>query len=486
MRLIKLKQENRMYLLLFLLCIFKFMLFGFSYFPILDDFIQYDGYRMYGDLKYVYFGIGTIATRPLASVLDPLFWGAMPKWMALFIVTLFHYLSCVLFYKTAKELNITLGPIFGVIYLLMPVMAESTYWLSASTRIVAGLLLSSGSFYFLARFIKNNKNSEIFGFWILSFLSCGFYETAIAFSSAGLLLLMLYFRKRIRKKWVFVIPFANCAAFSGIYASLSHVGAMGNRAQGFDIAEIFKAEKFTQFFTQTAEIFSKGFFELTKASFLKGLTSLLNGRAYGALIFLCIVIFSCACVFKPQKSEGKKLSVMAFALIMFFVPLFAYFLPSEMWLTFRSFGFSVFALALFSERLISCAKSKTVAGVLCAFLSFTFTVGSVGAYCTYKEVSEQDVKICKKIVSVLDENVLSGEKEAVIVLKKNPGSEHLFYKDFVKSVFYEDWSLTGAVRSVSGNIKIKKITPVSENSDFNKENKQIIYIDENFDVRGEK
>ena len=485
MKSIKLKQENRLYLLLFLLCVLKFMLFNFSYFPVLDDFIQYDGYRMYDDLSYVYFGIGTIATRPIASLLDPLFWGAIDGRFALFIITLMHFFSCVIFYKTAKKLDIALSPVFGVIYLTVPVMAESAYWLSASTRVVTGLLFSSGSFYFLAKHIKNGKKSEIFAFWLLSFLSCGFYESALAFSSAGMLILMFYFRKKIKKKWIFIIPFANCASFCGIYASLSKIGAMGNRARNFSLSALFGNEKISEFFVQTGEFFTKGILGLTKLSFGEGIRNLLSGRAYGAFIFLCIIVLSCAFLYKPQKSEGKKLSAIFFGFLMFFVPLFVNFLPEEMWLTFRSFGFSVFALALISERLISFSKSRFCVGIISAFLAVLFTVGSVGEYSVYKKVSEKDIKLCEKIVSVLEPDVLEGKKEAIVILEKIPSEELLFYKDNVKSVFYEDWSLTGVVRSVADNIKIKKITPVRKENADSFENKQVIYIDENFDVKGE-
>ena len=173
------------------------MLFGFSYFPILDDFIQYDGYRMYNDLNYVYFGIGTVSTRPLASILDPVFWGAMPKGFALFVITLLHYFSCVFFYESAKKLDAQLSPVFGIIYLMIPVMAESTYWLSASTRVVCGLFFASMAMYFLSDYIKKAKKMYIAAFWVLSFLSCGFYEAALLFSSAGMLFLMICFRKKI-------------------------------------------------------------------------------------------------------------------------------------------------------------------------------------------------------------------------------------------------------------------------------------------------
>ena len=176
---------------------------------------------------------------------------------------------------------------------------------------------------------------------------------------------------------------------------------------------------------------------------------------------------------------------MLFAVVMFFVPLLVNFLPSEMWLTFRSFGFSVFALALFLDRLLCLAKGRFAVGAVSCVLAFLFTVGSIGEYSFYKEVSEQDLRLCQSIVSVLEEDVLSGEKEAVVVLKKIPSCDYLFYKDHIKSVFFEDWSLTGAVRSVAKNIKIKKITPIKEGVDFKKEDKQIIYIDENFDAKGE-
>ena len=478
MKALNLKENTKLYILLFSLCLLKFLLYGFGYFPVLDDFIQYEGYRLYDSLKHVYFGIGTIATRPLASLLDPFFWGAIGKSTSLFIITVMHFFSAVFFYKAAENLDIKLTPVFGIIYLLIPFGAESFYWLSASTRVVCGLFFSSLGIYYLCRYVKTKKRIFILGFWFFAFISGGFYEAALAFSSAGLFLIMIFCHKRIKDKWVYIIPFANGAALCGVYAALSGIGAMGSRAQGFNIKGIFSLDKLSAFFAQLGESINLGIFELTKNSFLKGFEALFCGRAWAFCVFLLIVACSVCFLFIKKVESGKKLLPICFSILMFFASLCVNFLAEEMWITFRSLGFSIFGLALFCDRIISCMKGNYPKVLVAAILAFIFSIGSVGEYSVYKDVSEKDVLLCHQIYEKLDSSVLSGEKEAVVVKKNMPKTKQtVFYKDHVKSVFYTDWSLTGGVRAAGKNIKIKKITPVLAGEEFNKENKQIIYLD---------
>lgn len=475
-----------LFTLLFLVCMLKYSVFGFHYFPVLDDFIQYDGYPLYDSLSYVYFYIGTIATRPLAAILDPLLWGALSGGISLFIITVMHFFSAVFFYKAAEKLGIILSSVFGIIYLLLPLGFESFYWLSASTRVVCGLFFSSAGIFFLADFISSGGKSRIFGFWLFTLLSGGFYEAALAFSCSCSLLIMIFFRKKIRQKWVFAIPFANGAVLCGIYSALSNVGMMGSRAESFSVGSLFTLSKISSFFSQLKESLSVGIFELTKNSFLSGINVLLCGKLLPA--FLLIVFFAVSLCFFIKKRETVKSSayVFIFAAIMFFAPLAVNFLAEEVWITFRSLGFSIFAIALFADRLISLIGKNSLTGIISAVFAFAFLVCSAGEYCSYKTVSEFDVSLSKKIYEQLDNDVLSGEKETVVIFDKFPDAfnKTVLYKDHVKSVVFEDWSLTGAVRAQGSNIKIKKVTPLDNDGKFEKDNVQIIYADENFNIKG--
>ena len=133
-----------------------YLYYGFLYLPILDDYIQYGAYPLYENLSYVYCSIGTLSVRPLANLLDPLFWGhfwQVPG-LALFIVTLLHLVTCLLFYKISQLISLPLSPLFFVIFLLAPLGMEGRYWLSASSRLVVGLFFAALSLWVSAIFLS--------------------------------------------------------------------------------------------------------------------------------------------------------------------------------------------------------------------------------------------------------------------------------------------------------------------------------------------
>lgn len=489
MKALKINNETKKYTILFLLVMAKYMLFGFRYFPILDDFIQYDGYKLYNDLRYVYFGIGTIATRQAASLLDPAFWGVLPKGFSLFLITVLHYFSAVFFERALKKFDINLSYIFFVIFLLIPIGFESFYWLSASTRIVCGLFFAIVGFYFLATYIKSKKAKFLALFWTFSFISCGFYEASLVFSFVTSYFLMLVFSKEIKRKWIFIIPIVNTVAMAGIYAGLSGVGAMGSRASAFSIETLLTGEKITEFFVQLKEIITSGFFTLSIRAFGVGLGEMFCGKATYALLFFAIVAVASAFLFIKEKNTKKSKEAypafaLVFALVLIIAPLLVNFLSEEMWLTYRSIGFSIVGLALFCDRIFVYLKSRRLCAWVSFFLAVFFCVGSVGEHSLYKEVSEKDVALCKMIYENTDESVRRGEKEAICVLPYEIKQDGVFYKDHIKSVFSSDWALTGAVRAVGENIKIKKVTPIVCGETFSKENVYVIYFDENLQIKG--
>ena len=106
---------------------------------------------------------------------------------------------------------------------------------------------------------------------------------------------------------------------------------------------------------------------------------------------------------------------------------------------------------------------------LCAFLCIT---AAVNEYDVYRRVSTQDITLIEELTSKLDETALRGEKPIQVVLNKPVRTEqNALYKDHVKSVFDADWSLTGALRAQTGNLKPtcllpRQITEETENADL--------------------
>lgn len=122
--------------------ILKIFSMGFTYYPVLDDHIQYGCYPLYEKLSYVLFGIGTAKTRPLAALFDTAVWGSFsPSCVGAFG----DYPTPLFVGKTFRPYP---SPFRHCDYahilrniLLLPLGFEGTYWISASSRLVVGLFL---------------------------------------------------------------------------------------------------------------------------------------------------------------------------------------------------------------------------------------------------------------------------------------------------------------------------------------------------------
>ncbi|MBQ3078238.1 MAG: hypothetical protein IJC43_10300, partial [Clostridia bacterium] len=169
---------------LFLLALLRVSLLGFTYLPLLDDHIQYHNYsRLLGSLPQAIRHLGLLAARPLAGVLDIAFWSHF--WDGLFwAVALLSLLlaGSALLFESLFEALFGPCPWFAVLYLLTPVSFEATYWLSAATRILPGLLLAAAAGHCALRAAEQPV-------WMLGALPCCllaacFYEQCFVLAAA--------------------------------------------------------------------------------------------------------------------------------------------------------------------------------------------------------------------------------------------------------------------------------------------------------------
>ena len=130
---------------LYALALLRFAMLGFSYRPLLDDYIQYYNYaNLMGSLPEVVKTLGLFAARPLAGLADIVVWSHF--WPCLFVaVALLAALltAAALLFERLFDRMVGIGPLFACFFLLLPVNFEATYWLSAATRIVPGLVLAA-------------------------------------------------------------------------------------------------------------------------------------------------------------------------------------------------------------------------------------------------------------------------------------------------------------------------------------------------------
>ncbi len=476
------KTGQKTALVFFAAIIMKYLLFGFHYYPILDDFIQYGGYPLYHDLPHVYFDIGTMATRPFASLLDPILWGKMWGFLGvgLAVITLLHFGAVWLTERTLALCGYQMSPLFWLIVVFLPIGAEGAYWISASSRLVVGWFFAASGLYFLARYLKEKKGLFLCLFLLFHLISYGFYEAVSIFSFLGAYLVILKKRRDAAKaKWLIVVPLVCLFLMLCYYVLASHIGAIGSRVGGFAFAGLFG--KLWDAVYQLGWIFTKGLAESTVKGFYSGLRVLRHSGGLGA-VWLTAAVLICALVYRSgsvkETDGGPKWEFFFCGALLFAAPLAPNVLVETVWLPYRNILISLVGLALMAEPVFRrLVRGNRLKGVVYAAVLLVCLVSWVNEYDTYRRVSEQDVRLAENIAEQLSEEVLSGEKDAVVVLQQPMGTDQVnFYKDHVKSVFDADWSLTGAIRAVTRNVKIHRVTPmIGEETETGAA--QILYMD---------
>ena len=475
----------------FLALLFKVFSAGIAYFPVLDDYIQYGSYPLF-DLKHVLFDIGTISSRPLASFLDPVLWGSFWQhmWIALLIITLLYFLTCLLLDRLLTQEGIKITPVLYSILLLLPITFEGTYWISASSRIVVGMLFAVLATWALKQFLKTDKKWLIPVYGLLCLLSFGFYESVMVFSALLQLFVLIRFvkeKKACKKLWLITIPACLAIVLFVYYRLTANIGALSGRAAGFSVNHL--GERVSALLSQFGYIFSAGLMRTTVVGFFDGLSSLVASPLWGLCIGAIIVGVSAACAFysKKHRLHAKASLCVPLGLALTLLPLLPHLLVQDVWLTYRSVVLCLPGLCILLAPLAVKLLHNRYARMATVFaMVFVFSVGCVNEVQTYKKVHALDNALLTKVISHLDEDVLAGKKDTILVLPHEVAlPQTSYYKDHVKSVFATDWSLTGAARAKVRNNNIRTITPVYSLEHVNTEGKLILHMDTSLHITEE-
>ena len=453
---------------------------GVTYHPILDDYIQYGGYPLYEKLSHVYLNIGTIATRPVAALLDPLLWGRFypDLWIALLIISVAFFIGVKLIASVLERTGIFATPFLYAIVLLIPLGFEGTYWISASSRICVGLFFTGLAASLLLKIITQNKNILFIPYMVLTLISFGFYESVMVFSAFLQFIVIISFIKSTKGRIAYLITPVMLGILMLVYYKLAqNIGAMGSRASTFDLSAVIPNIK--ELVTQFYEIVVSGGIKTTLLGAIEGV-KITTSLSYGTVLILLIVALSAGCAYFGANSPivAKAKYCIPIGLGFTFIPLIPNLLTETVWLTYRSIVPCLFGMVIISASILSFfLKNKKVRTVVIFLMVFTFMLGNISELDTYKRVSENDNVLVTQVTEQLDTEVLSGEKDAIVVIPQESAAPQVsYYKDHVKSVFDSDWALTGAVRAKTRNIKIKMITPVLSLEGVDTQGKQIIYL----------
>ncbi len=461
------------FLAVFLLVAIRFLYCGFEYYPQLDDYIQHHNYAQQieqshnGDVGEFIKVVGILKARPLAGVLDITLWSWLWDFAIVGVILLsaMYALAAVEFNRIFERLFGT-SKFFAVFFALFPLGIEGTYWMSASTRIIPGMLLtalSAGAFF---AFLEKGKWCKLLLAFVFQLLTFGFYEQIAVLSCAFNLFLGLLFIKRGKKMRLLFAPMGILSA--AVYFTFTSLVGQSMLYDG-------RTKIFTSIGPYYLNVFLPKLLEQLKSAFLGGGYYILtNGFVRGikliiedrAVLYVLLIVALCALVWYllhknkgadnentvDNKTFGKATLAVsaAFGLLMTLVPLAPFFIiEGEPWFSFRGTVPSFAGIALLCDtllRLVTHDRKKIIAPI-CAAMAFVFCICSVSEISDYKQTYENDTTVVKALASIPREEYPGGGKIAIFNVDPVYLTEmNSHYHEHITGVTESSWALTGAVR----------------------------------------
>ncbi len=371
-------------------------LFGYRYFPLLDDYIQLNTYPKTPE---VYFTLELYRQRPLATLFDIFIWSRSLN-LSFFIITLMHCGAACLLTNVFNKCGFKTGLLFAVIFVLCPLNTEATYWISASGRIVTAVFFAALAAYILCR------GNMIF-YYIFFIASLLFYEQAAVFSFLLSLTVILSFKKY---NVLYRLFFIGCL-YAAYYLTFATGGVFGGRGTFGITPEVFK-------------------------TFLHMLTLWGQIKKTDAVFFVLSIFVS---LLFMRKAGGSSAKGFMWGMIYTFAGIFMFMFFKSPTIGMRNLFVPLTGIALMADSIFAAKWKKLITPIIAC----VFILSSATDLLHYRENYYHDQQIISTVAQEISDEKsynVSGLRERNVATGKD-------FAQFVLGVGSSDWALTGAVRA---------------------------------------
>ncbi|MEG0035467.1 MAG: hypothetical protein RR743_02295 [Oscillospiraceae bacterium] len=468
--------DNRTYIALFAvlfgLVFARYCYYGFEYFYQLDDYIQYHNYAAFNkNFSELISGLGLLSNRPLAGLCDFFVWSKFYGFMiaAVGIISAMYAGSAVLLHRVFSK-HFGTGFLFFVIYALLPLGFEGTYWVSASSRIVVGLFFAALSLYFFDGWCEKGKTHRLVLFAIFQLIAFCFYEQIVLFSGAATSIIMLLnFKSRNRRAlWGFFMFVS-----AGIYFAATKLAPSGVYSERMALIlpwqEGYLQLCFLPAGGQMAETFFKGCYATCGKGLVRGFEIIFSEPNF---LFILAILILCTGFFliarKAKREETHFAHAFLAGLFLAFAPLLLFFVLKEPWVGMRNAVTSFCGIALMLDALLGLFTKRLAHGTkieawIASALALLCCVAAVSELHDYRETTLADTAIASATSKALKDEDFSDITPIWLfnVDASYVENANFYYHEHGYGVTAADWSLTGAVRAVSNRGDIPILTPIS-------------------------
>ena len=435
--------------ILFLLSALRFVIFGFKYFPQLQDYRNYYGYNA----LFSGFPTSLLITRPLHGVFNYFVWSKF--WGLLIIPALIMAAlltaSAWLLYKVCTR-RFGSGVIFATIIALSSTTLEGTYWLTASTRVVSGLFFASLAIFFFDRFLSSDKKRNIILAGVFGLICICFHEQAFVFATVFAIILTILDKKNL------VWPTSFLVACTAIYLVITKGGEW--QPMVFPI----NGKYFTYYLPIAFRQFGKALItaplSIITTGFGRGIQIMFSEGIYWYLLTSALLI--AAAIFF-SKSERKKSNLGIFlGLALIIAPLLSFLFLRDAWVSLWTTVLCLPGIALAFDSFLSGFKKGYP--VILGIIMVVFMVSSVSEIYDYKLTCEDDQRIVTDLANTLRSMWLDQVNSIVIlgIDSNRLETQNYPYHEHIQGIGSNDKLFKDAYCAVNKTYLPQSLTPVPE------------------------
>jgi len=381
--------------------------FGLQYFPFSDDWFSLGAFsfiteNIWQDAVLHY---GLHGFRPVAGLLEVyvLSWFWPNMWPVLLAVTLMRFFTILMLDKILEKSNVTWGRVAAVFFAFFPALTESTYWLSASVRVVVGSFLSMLAAYAILKFLHKQYWERGVKWLVIAivsgFLANGFYEQGIVFTFVLTMGVLLLHRDKIRSNLLYVWPFANLAAIIVHYIVFWNASSwLGERAD----VDLNIFQQFPRAVSMIVRVFYHEQFPTVSRAFRWGFVFLFREHLLLVIIIAILSVLLAFSVSADDTENENSVRSIVVALVLSVCTLSVFFVIADSWIYVRNYYYSLIGIAIIVEIFARLLPWRRVKCALLGMMMFVFLSGYVLEVDSLRRIERYDSKIIAQLVDKLD------------------------------------------------------------------------------------
>lgn len=466
----------RLFWLLFLLLMVRNCACGPTYFPQLDDYIQYCRYLRFPSFAALQEHVGLLASRPLAGLADYYLWGRFFDRMilGLTLIALLYAAADLLLWRLLRR-YFRLSPLFPVVVALLPLGMEGTYWMSAATRAVVGMFFAVLTAWAFLRWLEVGGPGRLGLYLVLQLLPFGFYEQAGILSitlTVGAALLEWRLNRRKLPPCAVSLWGAPALGLSLLFSRMVAAGGVYSSRTGLILPTVpsYWTVFLPNILGQLRDVFLKGgFFTLVKG-FVRGARLIGSGQL---LLWALVLAAVCGGFFlaarRPAEEDGPERTALALlaGLLLTAGPVSLFLVLRDGWFSMRGAVTSFPGLALLADTAVlwlwdRLPLRREGLALVAAAAAFVFCVAGASEVTDYRDNYESDQYAARLTLDALAADGLGRDAGRIGVLNLAESylpNQNFFYHDHILGCTASDWAFTGLLAAVGGE-DVPAVTPL--------------------------